>query len=152
MTSELNAVGNDGAGSLVPFDFPTAPTYDQLKALEREIVKLPPVSCPVSHHFAYGVYGREMFIPAGTVLTGRIHRHETLNILLEGEITVTTAEGMQRITAPAVFVSPSGCKKAGYAHTDVRFMNVHGTKLTDVPSIEQKFIEPEALPALEYSL
>lgn len=97
----------------------------------------------ITHHFADGIYGREMFIPAGTMLTGKIHRFSTLNLLLQGDITVTTPEGVKRIQAPAVFVSPPGCKKVGYAHTDTIWVNVHPTKLTDVAAIEQKFIEPE---------
>ena len=147
--TELTTPAAGGAGALVPFDLPDSPTYGQLKELEAAIAQLPSVECPVTHHFATGVYGREMFIPAGTVLTGKIHIHDTLNVLLEGEITVTTPEGMRRLKAPAVFVSPPGCKKAGYAHTDVRWLNFHGTKLTDLSAIEAKFIEPEVFPALE---
>lgn len=126
------------------------PTAGQLARLEDAIRELPPVECPVTHHFADGIYGRECFIPAGSVLTGKVHKHSTLNLLIEGEITVTTPEGMRRIVAPAVFVSPAGCKKAGYAHTDVRWVNVHPTKLTDLAAIEAKFIEPEAPASLEY--
>lgn len=124
------------------------PTYDQIRELEGEIAKLPPVEAPVEHYFAYGVYGREIFIPAGSVLTGKIHRYSTLNLLIQGDITVTTPEGVKRIQAPAIFTSPAGCKKVGFAHTDTRWVNIHPTKLTDVASIEQKFIEPEAPLAL----
>ncbi len=88
-----------------------------------------------------------MRIPAGTVLTGKVHRFATLNVLVKGEITVTTPTGMQRLVAPAIFTSPPGCKKAGFAHTDVVWLNVHPTKLRDIEAIEEKFIEPES-PAL----
>ena len=124
-----------------------APTPGELKALERAIVQLPPADTSETHHFADGIYGREMFIPAGTVLTGKIHRFSTLNVLIEGEITVTTPEGMRRLKAPAIFVSPPGGKKAGFAHTDVRWLNVHPTEETDLAAIESQFIEPEDLPA-----
>lgn len=147
MTEILSAVGDDG--QICPLDGLANPTYEQLKALEGEISKLPPAECQVTHHFADGIYGRELFVRAGTVLTGKIHRHSTLNLLIQGEITVTTPEGVKRICAPAVFVSPPGCKKAGFAHTDVRWVNVHPTKLQDLTAIEAKFIEPEELPALE---
>jgi hypothetical protein len=90
-----------------------------------------------------------MFIPAGSVLTGKIHRYSTLNLLIQGEITVTTPEGVKRISAPAVFVSPPMTKKVGFAHTDVRWVNVHPTRLHDVAAIEQKFIVPEAPLELE---
>ena len=122
------------------------PTREELKALERAIVQLPPADTRETHHFADGIYGREMFIPAGTVLTGKVHRFSTLNVLIEGEITVTTPEGMRRLKAPAIFVSPPGGKKAGFAHTDVRWLNVHPTEETDLAAIEQQFIEPEDLP------
>lgn len=123
------------------------PTRDQIKSLEREIAKLPPADTVESHHFADGIYGRELFIPAGTYLTGKIHKHSTLNILIEGRITVTAPDGVRTLEAPAVFVSPPGCKKAAFAHTDVRWINVHPTEETDLAKIESQFIEPEELPA-----
>lgn len=121
------------------------PTYEQLRELEAAIVSTgDPSECPETHHWADGMYGREVFIPAGTVLTGKIHKQSTLNFLMQGEITVTTPDGMRRLKAPAIFTSEAGCKKAGYAHTDVIWVNVHPTKLRDLASIEAKFIEPEA--------
>lgn len=137
------------AGDLVPVDLPKDPSYAELKALEQAIAdNCEPAALEETHHFADGIYGRELFIPAGTVLTGKIHRHSTLNLLIQGDITVTTPDGMKRIQAPAVFVSPPGTKKAGYAHTDTRWVNVHPTKITDLAAIEAKFIVPEELPAL----
>lgn len=125
------------------------PSYEQIRQLERAMLKhLPPGEAPVTHHFADGVYGREMFIPAGTMLTGKIHRFATLNVLAQGEIEVTTPDGMRRLKAPAVFVSPPGCKKVGYALTDVVWINVHPTEETDLAKIEAHFIVPE-LPLLE---
>ena len=121
------------------------PTYEQLRELESAIIESgDTVDFVETHHWADGVYGRELFIPAGTVLTGKIHKHSTMNFLMQGEITVTTPAGMRRIKAPAIFTSDPGCKKAGYAHTDVIWVNVHPTNVKDLASIEAKFIEPEA--------
>lgn len=129
---------------------PSNPSYAQIRALEREIAKLPPADLRETHHFADGIYGRELFIPAGTVLTGKIHRHSTLNILLQGRIKVTHADGAVReLEAPVVFVSPPGCKKVGLALEDTIWINVHPTRLTDLAAIESKFIEPEA-PAIAH--
>ena len=119
------------------------PTREQLAALEARISECPQTEMPVTHHFADGVYGRELFIPAGTVLTGKTHRFATMNLLMHGEITVSTPDGMRRLTAPAIFTSVPGCKKAGYAHTDTIWVNIHPTKLRDLAAIESKFIEPE---------
>lgn len=130
-------------------DVPKNPTYAQLRELERVLAQLPQVEAKITHHFAHGVYGREMFVPAGTMLTGKIHRFSTLNLLVKGEMTATTDSGVRRISAPAIFVSPPNCKKVGYAHTDVIWVNVHATKLQDIEAIENKFIVPELPLALE---
>lgn len=119
-------------------------------ALEEAIKQLPQVDLTsfTTHHFAPGVYVRELFIPAGTVLTGAIHRFEVMNILVSGSIRVTTDEGVQTLTGPMVFNSKAGSKKAGYAITDVVFLNVHPTNLTDVDEIEKEVIAP-SFEALE---
>lgn len=128
---------------------PKQPTYEQILALEDELRKYPPVECPVFHHFAEGTYTREVHIPAGTTLTGKIHRFSTINILAKGEIEVTGPEGMTRMTAPAVFVSGAGMKKVGHAITDVVWINVHPSSETDLAALEQTFIVPEG-PAIEH--
>lgn len=111
---------------------------------------MPQVDAPITHHFADGIYGREMFLPAGATIVGKKHRFATLNILAQGEIAVTNADGAVRVLkAPAVFVSPPMGQKVGHALTDVVWINVHPTRLQDVAAIESKFIVPEepALPS-----
>lgn len=124
-------------------------TRDQVLQLEDAIrAQLPPVELEHIDHFAPGIYCRELRIPAGVVLTGKIHRFETMNILAKGTIRVTTDEGVKELTAPAIFNSPPEAKKAGYAVTDVVFLNIHPTEETDVDVIEHKFIAP-SFEALE---
>ena len=45
---------------------------------------------PLKHSFAPGVYAREMEIPAGTLLIGKIHKHRHHNFLMKGSIIVLT--------------------------------------------------------------
>lgn len=119
--------------------------------LEKAIIELlEPVDLEpyTKHHFAPGIYTRELTIPAGTVLTGMIHRHEIQNILVSGTIRVTTDEGVVELTGPKIFNSAAGTKKAGYAITDVIWLNVHATESTDLKEIETHFIAP-SFEALE---
>ena len=95
---------------------------------------------PVKHHFSQGVYGREMVIPKGTIVTGKIHKYTQLNILLCGELSVLTEDGVKRIKPPFVVVSPPGTKRIAFAHEDSRWLTIHGTEETDVDKIEEKFI------------
>ena len=107
-------------------------------ALQREHLELPQVECPLVHHFAHGVYVREVTIPAGTIVIGKIHRYATINILLKGEITVITETGTQRLAAPCTFVSPPGTKKAAFTHTEVIWSNACATESTDPEEAERE--------------
>jgi len=125
------------------------PNYAQVRALEAELLKHPQADCPITHHWADGLYGREMFAAAGTVLVGKVHRFSTINVLLCGRIQVTDADGAVReMTAPAVYVTPPGSKKVALVLEDIRWLNVLPTKLTDLDAIEAKFIVPET-PLIE---
>lgn len=117
-------------------------SHDLVVALERDMLAngLPLFEPPVTNHFSHGVYGREVFIPAGCTLTGKIHKFSNMNILLEGEMLVLTPTGVRHVTAGYVEVAPPGSKRAGHALTDCRWLNVHGTHETDVDLIEAEFI------------
>jgi hypothetical protein len=116
------------------------PSREMILALEEEMRKLPPGEAPVTHHFCEGVYAREMFIPKGTMLTGKIHRFAHINIISKGDITVLTEHGMKRIKAPCTLISQPGIKRAGYAHEDTVWTTIHPTHETDLEKLEEHFI------------
>lgn len=95
---------------------------------------------PLKHTFGDGIYVRDLFIPKGTLVVGKIHRKPTLNFLLSGEITVLTEDGVKRLKAPMYFIAPAGSKKVGYTHEDTVWINVHATKETDLEKIEEEVI------------
>lgn len=127
----------------LPVELPDIPSLDTIQKFERELSKCPQIDIDTTHHFAEGLYGREILIPAGVVLTGKIHRHAHLNFLMQGDITVWTEQGMKRLQAPQVIVSQPGCKRVGYAHTDTIWVTVHASLETDLPALEAELIEPE---------
>lgn len=133
----------------------------QVASLEASMHALPDevkIECPVTHHFASGMYGREMFIPAGTCVVSKIHRHEHLSILLSGTLTIDTEQGQETLTGPYVFVSRVGAKNVGVALTDVRFLTLHLNLKdeTDLVALEAEHIAPSfddlALPTIDASL
>jgi len=101
-------------------------------------------------YFSDGVYARELFIPRGTVLTGKIHKKVNLNVMISGELLVSTEAGLQRVRAPFVVVSPAGTKRVAYAVEDTRWLTIHGTHETDVAAIERQFIAQDEAEFLEY--
>lgn len=112
----------------------------KIEGMETFMLAQPQVECPVRHYFSQGVYAREITIPAGTILTGKIHKYEQLNILSKGDISVLTDEGVRRVQAPFAIVSPPGTKRIAYAHEESVWTTIHGTDLTDVEKIEEAFI------------
>ncbi|NML62940.1 hypothetical protein HHL21_18020 [Massilia sp. RP-1-19] len=120
--------------------FNVQPSREQIFDLEEHLRSMPQVEMPVTNHFSHGVYGRELLIPAGSVLTGHIHKFTNMNVLLEGEMSVSTEDGVQRVGAGFVVVSPPGTKRVAYAHTDCRWLTVHGTNETDIDAIEREFV------------
>ena len=96
--------------------------------------------CRITHYFAPGVYAREMFVPAGVLLTGKIHKTEHLNILSQGRISVSNMGESVTVEAPFTYISPIGTKRAIYAHEDSTWTTIHATDLTDPVEIEREII------------
>jgi len=94
------------------------------------------------HYFANGLYLREIYIPKGTCLTGKIHKTEHICILSLGEVSVCTDSGMKRIKASTVVHSEPGTKRVLYAHEDSVWINCHfnPTNESDLEKIDEIFV------------
>ena len=94
------------------------------------------------HHFADGSYGREIVLPADTVVVGKIHRHSHVNVISKGHCLVATEDAICEYRAPLTFVSKPGTKRAVLALTETIWTTVHVTDETDLELIEQDVIAP----------
>ena len=100
-----------------------------------------PASCPVKHHFAPGSYGREMTLPAGMVVVGKIHKHAHINVISKGRVQVfTEQEGVLELAAPCTFVSSPGTKRVVHVLEETVWTTVHVTDKTDLAEIEREVI------------
>ena len=118
--------------------------------IEREMLKCPQVAIKTKHYFSDGVYAREIYIPAGTLLTGQLHKFSQLNIVSLGDISVLLADGIKRITAPYTVVSPPGTKRIAYAHVDTVWTTILRTDSDDLDEIEDHFIAKDEADYLEF--
>lgn len=124
------------------------PTREQIVKLEQALKTLPQLDIETNHYSVAGLYAREIHIPAGTLLTGKVHKAEHLNIVSKGEIIVWTEAGMKRIKAPFVLPSFPGAKRVGLAVVDTTWVTIHATDKTDPAEIEAELIE-DGVPALD---
>lgn len=110
---------------------------ETIVALTKQLLAAPiKAEMPVTHTLIEGVYTRSLFIPAGTLLVGKIHLKECVNIVAMGDISVLTETGSGRFKAGHSAVSQPGIQKVGYAHKDTVFINVFRTDETDISKIE----------------
>lgn len=119
------------------------------KVASGEVV---PDDSPVKHYFSpvdekYGccTYAREILLRKGSLVIGKIHRHQHLNIISKGKVTVFTEFGKKELEAPCTFVSEVGLKRAVYAHEDTIWTTIHLTAHVgeeNLDKIEDEVIAP----------
>jgi hypothetical protein len=124
-----------------PVTYETLPTKSDIERLQAVMVTLPQVTLTTKHYFADGMYCRELLIPKGATLVGKVHKKEHFCMLTKGDMTIVCDGKRERIEAPKIFVSQPGVKRAGYAHEDSIFVNVHRTFLRDLDEIEAEVVE-----------
>ena len=109
-------------------------------------------NCTLKHYFSpkdekYGccTYAREMMIPKGTLIIGKIHRHQHLNFITQGKVIVYTEFGEKHLEAPCTFISEVVLKRAVYAEEDTLWTTVHMTAFdseAELSKIEDEVIAP----------
>jgi len=84
-------------------------------------------------------------IPKGTLIIGKIHRHQHLNFITQGKVIVYTEFGEKHLEAPCTFISEVGLKRAVYAEEDTLWTTVHMTAFdseAELSKIEDEVIAP----------
>lgn len=95
----------------------------------------------IVHHFAPGLYAREMRLPKGAVVTSKVHKYPGLSILSKGSMALYMDDGtVQTISAGFHIVAPAGARRVGVALEDAVWTCMHPTNETDLEKIEAHFI------------
>jgi hypothetical protein len=100
---------------------------------------------PIDEEYGCCTYAREIFLPKGSVVIGKIHKHQHLNFISKGKVSVATEFGKKYFEAPCTFISEVGLKRAVYAEEDTIWTTVHLTKFCseeDLHRIEEEVISP----------
>jgi hypothetical protein len=119
---------------------PAAPTRAQVERLEGFLRQLEQVDLGTTHTLSGSVYVRCIFIPAGAALTGAVHKTDHVNIV-HGDITVSTDDGMQRISGFRILPTRAGRKRVGIAHEDTYWATCCTTGETELEAIENELVE-----------
>jgi len=127
-------------------------TPSRFDELEAAVASMPPREFDTFHHFSPGLYGREIRIPAGSMLTGRTHSGKCLNIVC-GDISVANEEdgSVRRIVGHEVFESQPGTRRLGMTHAPTIWTCIHAnpTNETDPEKLMAMFTVPHVNPLLD---
>lgn len=109
--------------------------------LQSELARLPQTVTPLRHTFVPGLYAREIFVPAGTIVITKIHKTEHVYVVSKGSLAVwVDGVGVKRISAPFTGVTKPGTRRVCYTYTDVVWTTFHPTEETDLEKIEEDVI------------
>lgn len=108
-----------------------------LASFDQEALK---AQTDTQHYQIKGVYARTMFVPAGMLVTGKIHNFESIGILAQGTMRITNGETSVVVSAPYITVDKPGIKRLGYAETDCTFISVHRTDAEEINDIEDELV------------
>lgn len=98
----------------------------RIHSLESCLLEQEQVEIPVRHEFCGGLYAREIRIPKGTIMTGRIHKFDHFDVMISGDMTVSSDSGeVVRLKGYNLFKGFAGKKRAGYAHEDTVWVTFH---------------------------
>jgi hypothetical protein len=111
---------------------------DKIERWEEFAIDQPQIEIPLKETFVHGMYIREIMIPQGTILTGKVHKHPYVDIMLDGDIYVATPTGTNRLTGYNVLEGIPGRKRAGYAYQDTPWVTVHRTDLVEPGHMEDR--------------
>lgn len=146
---------NTAPASYAPKQFYNVPKSvhtmrQRVERLEDSALGLPQVECPVRHYFAPGLYAREMTIPAGTTVTGAVHKTENLIVVSMGRLRIVTEDGTREVQAGDTITCKAGMKNAVVAMEDARWTNFfpNPSNETDTDKLVEMLSESKACELL----
>lgn len=114
----------------------STPSWADIDAFEDRALSLPQVEMPVKHTFTPGLYTRQILMPAGTLLTSRIHLFEHPFVIAAGCVSVWGDEtGWKTYRAPYLGITLPATRRVLYIHEDTTWLTFHVTTETDPDKI-----------------
>lgn len=125
---------------------------DSIDAMEVALLeRFNKIECPLNHTFLPGVYMREIFMPAGSKVTSKIHKERHAFFVMKGSANVWIDEvGWQLIKAPYSGVTEPGTRRVLKILEDCFWITVHSNPddTEDLDLIEERIIEKHDNPLL----
>ena len=93
---------------------------------------------PTKSTFTDGQYIREIFMPAGQIITTKIHKKLHPFFVMSGKLSIVSEDGVIEIEAPYHGITKPGTKRVIYTHEDTVFITVHATQKTTIEEVVEE--------------
>lgn len=122
--------------------------HSKLDAFEEFMLQFPEPAHRTIHRFTPGLYSRTFIMPAGSIWTSKIHRHEHQFVILRGLCSVrdVLTDDWVHLSAPHHGITKAGTRRLLVIHEETVFTTFHPnpTDETDLTKLEELLIEPHA--------
>jgi hypothetical protein len=99
---------------------------DRIDELEAVILSLPQIDCPLVHRFTKGMYIREIFMEAGSLITSKIHNTNHPFVISKGVVNVSIDNGdWIELAAPHTGITLQGTRRVLYIVSDCVWTTFH---------------------------
>lgn len=102
-------------------------------------------SCTLTHNFSDDAYIRTVFMPANSIVVGKIHKKQHSNIISKGKCVVRTEQFgtvvYDATEKPLTFVSEKGTKRILWIQEDTYWTTIHPKKYNSVEEAEADIFE-----------
>jgi len=117
-------------------------TRGDIEAFENFVNSMPEAlgedPFPLFQKLGAGTYTREIHLPAGHFVVGKLHKHESMVYMLRGKVMVADENGTRLVEAPCQFVSKAGVKRVGFVVEDVVWIDIHAVESDTVEEAEKE--------------
>lgn len=94
----------------------------------------------VTNVIADGVLARTVLMPKGEIIVGEIHKYESINILVKGELKVWVNGEVKHLKAPYMIKSNANTRKVAYILEDTIWTSIHRVNSENLKDIEEEII------------
>ena len=89
---------------------------------------------------ADGVLARTVLMPKGEIVVGEIHKYESINILVKGELKVWVNGEVKHLKAPYMIKSNANTRKVAYILEDTVWTSIHRVNSENLEDIEEEIL------------
>jgi len=120
-----------------------------LDVLEKEMFQHPQIDCPLVHRFTDGMYIREIFMPAGALVSTVMHRTKHPFVITKGRVSVWHDGEVEELQAPHFGITLPGTRRLILVREDTVWITFHVTDLTDPDEIAETICDTKPNPILD---